>query len=66
MREKRPKPILHPKWRWKLMSVAKRTGGWDLWLGKRWGWDLDDDPPPFGEIHWHLENYPWIVNRSEY
>jgi hypothetical protein len=53
-----------PKYKWKLMSMAKRTGGWDIWLGKKWGWELDDDL--FSKPHWHFNHYPFVVYRDEY
>lgn len=46
------------------MSMAKRTGGWDIWLGKKWGWELDDDL--FSKPHWHFNHYPFVVYRDEY
>jgi len=60
-------PVLAPKWKWNLMKLAKRTGGWDTWLGKKFGWDFDEDEEGMGGgFHWHFENAPFIVYRYEY
>lgn len=48
------------------MSLAKRTGGWDIWLGKKWGWDLDDEPPIGLNVHWHFKHAPFVKYRHEY
>lgn len=51
------------KIKWKLMGFAKRTGGWDIWLGKKLGMSFDCDPFNRGE-HWHSKNF--VIYRHEY
>lgn len=55
------------RWRWWIMFIAKRTGGWDIWLGNRFGWDYDDDRGSFlKKPHWHINIPPYVVYRNEY
>ena len=53
------------KIKWTLMKLAKRTGGWDIWLGKKFGWDFDEGG--FGlDPHWQFKKKPFVVYRGEY
>lgn len=38
-------------WFWKMMGFAKRTGGWDIWLGKKMNLDYDIFPKPHWDLH---------------
>jgi hypothetical protein len=59
------KPILRPRRTWWLMKIAKQTGGWDIWLGKKFGMDYEKTSLK-AECHWHIDRSPWVVYRREY